>query len=258
LTDVVKAALLGMIQGATEFLPVSSSGHLIAAKEVFGFSAELAFDVALHLATLAAVLIYFGRYIIQLLKTPRWRAVAWRVILGTIPAGAIGFAFRSWREDIPPWFVVGGWLASAAYLILTAGRGGSTSVPEVSPVRAFLIGATQGIAAVLPGFSRSGASIASGLWLGLDREEAFRFSFLLAIPAMLGAGLVEGRGLLGPEGVEVPGGWPALILAMAAAFGVGLLAIHVLFRAVAKNHFHRFGWYNLCVAAAFAIYLLSR
>ncbi len=258
MSDIIKAILLGVVQGATEFLPISSSGHLIAAKEVFDFKAALSFDVALHVATLAAVLLYFCRYILELFKTPQWKAVAWRVLLGTLPAGAIGFAFRSWREDISPWFVVGGWLVSATYLILTAGRQGRSSTSEISKLRAILIGATQGIAAIFPGFSRSGASIASGLWLGLERKEAFRFSFLLAIPVMLGAGLVEGRELVGGGGGEIPGGWPALVLSMAAAFLVGLAAIYILFRAVVKNHFHRFGWYNLCAAVAFAIYLATR
>jgi undecaprenyl-diphosphatase len=148
-------------------------------------------------------------------------------------------------------------LISATYLLLSRGREGTLRYPQIPLWRAFLIGASQGIAAAIPGFSRSGASIASGLWLGLERREAFRFSFLLAIPVMLGAGLVEGRKLFGHGAVEIPGGFGALALAMAAAFAVGLVAIHLLSRAVASNHFHRFGWYNLTAAVAFAIYLTN-
>ncbi len=257
MSDLLKALLLGVIQGLSEFLPISSSGHLIAFEEILRFKTPLAFDVSLHLATLAAVLIYFGAYLIHLARSRERWPVLLRVVLGTVPAGLIGFLIHDFRESISPWFVVVGWLVSAAYLLLSAGREGKGRFPEVSLPRAFLIGGSQGIAAALPGFSRSGASIASGLWLGLERREAFRFSFLLAIPVMLGAGIVEGRKLFGHGAVEVPGGWPAIALAMAAAFVVGLAAIHLLNRAVTGNHFHRFGWYNLSAAAAFALYLAT-
>jgi undecaprenyl-diphosphatase len=253
-----KALFLGFVQGATEFLPVSSSGHLIAAHTVLDVHQELSFDVSLHVATLAAVLIYFARDLLRLVRSPELWPVGWRVLVGTIPAGLIGYAFREWRENVPPWFVVGGWLISASYLLLTAGRHGERTYSRIPLDRAFFIGGSQGIAAVLPGFSRSGASIASGLWLGLDRDQAFRFSFLLAIPVMLGAGVVEGRKLLHGEAAMVPGGWLAIGLAMLAAFAVGLAAIHLLARAVTGNKFHRFGWYNLAAAIAFAIFLATR
>jgi undecaprenyl-diphosphatase len=258
MSDFWKAAVLGLIQGVTEFLPVSSSGHLLAAKAILGFDAGLALDVVLHLATLLAVLIYFAGELLRLARGPQRWGVALLVVIGTVPAAAIGLVFHDLREKISPWFVVLGWTLSATYLLLTRGREGNSPYPSLPPARAFLVGGSQGIAAVLPGFSRSGASISSGLWLGLKREDAFRFSFLLAIPVMLGAGLVEGRHLFHGEGVDLPGGWPALAIACAGAFLVGLLAIHLLFRAVVGNHFHRFGWYNLFAAAAFAFYLASR
>ena len=257
MTDTLKALILGVVQGLTEFLPVSSSGHLIAMEKLLGFEAPLPFDVSLHVATLAAVLLYFGRYIVKVLRTPEARPLALRVLVGTIPAGIMGYAAHDFREHIPVWVVVAGWLCSGTYLLLTGRREGTCDASRTSLPNALLIGGSQGIAAVLPGFSRSGASIASGLWLGLKREEAFRFSFLLAIPVMLGAGLVEGRKLFGHGAVEVPGGWPALVLAMAAAFLVGMLAIHILYRAVVGKNFHRFGWYNLSAAVLFAIYLFT-
>ena len=257
MNEFVKAIILGAIQGATEFLPVSSSGHLMAAERVLGFEAHvLPFEVALHLATLGAVFIYFARYLWNLLRSSdRW-PIGLRVVIGTIPAGIIGMAFEKYRDELSLWVVVVGWLLSGTYLLLTRREGISTAVNTSLP-NSFLIGGSQGIAAVIPGFSRSGASIASGLWLGLKREEAFRFSFLLAIPVILGAGLVEGRKLFGHGAVEIPGGWPALAAAMLVAFAVGLLAIHILFKAVTGRHFHRFGWYNLSAAALFAIYLLT-
>jgi undecaprenyl-diphosphatase len=258
MTEFIKAVILGIVQGATEFLPISSSGHLIALKKVFGFEAPLAFDVCLHLATLGAVLIFFGREIVRLLRSvDRW-GVGWRILLGTIPAGMIGIAVQADREDTGGWVVVGGWLVSALYLQLTANRDGEGTFSRISLGGSFLIGASQGIAAAVPGFSRSGISISSGLWLGLRRGEAFAFSFLLSIPVMLGAGLIEGRKLFKAGDVAIPGGWPALAGAMVAAFVVGLGAISILKKAVAGNGFHRFGYYNLLAAILFAIYLLSR
>ena len=256
--DQLKALVLGVVQGMTEFLPVSSSGHLIAVERILGFETPLAFDVSLHVATLAAILIYFCGQLLALARSPERWPVLRLVVVGTIPAGLIGVLVARLRQEPSPWLVVAGWLISATYLLLSKGREGTRRFPELSLGRAFLIGGSQGIAAAIPGFSRSGASIASGLWLGLERREAFRFSFLLAIPVMLGAGLVEGRKLFGHGAVEVPGGSPALALAMAAAFVVGLGAIYLLDRVVTSNRFHRFGWYNLSAAAGFAIYLLAR
>jgi len=258
MTDFLKAVALGIVQGVTEFLPISSSGHLIALKQIFDFEAPLAFDVCLHLATLGAVLIFFARRLAALARSPDAWPVFVRVLVGTIPAGIIGFAIEKEREHIPSWFVVAGWLISAVYLQLTANRGGSGVHPKLSLARAFLIGGSQGFAAALPGFSRSGISISSGLWLGLERGQAFEFSFLLAIPVMLGAGLVDGRKLFAGGTPNIPGGWPALAGSMAAAFGVGLIAIFVLRRMVIGNKFHRFGYYNLLAAILFAIYLFTR
>ncbi len=254
--DILKAVALGLVQGATEFLPVSSSGHLIAAQTILGFEAPLAFDVALHLATLVAMLFYFGRYLLQVFRTPRWRALTLRLVLGNIPAVLIALAFYAWRGDISPWFVVVGWSVSSAYLLLSAGREGRRQFLVLPLPTVMVIGATQGIAAALPGFSRSGASITSGLWLGLSREEAFRGSFLLAIPVTAGAVLFEGRHLLDGSETAVPGGALALAVAMGTAFVVGLMAIHILRRAVVSRYFHRFGWYNLLAAVGFAAYLV--
>ena len=255
MSDLVKAVILGLVQGVTEFLPVSSSGHLKALEMVLGFDVALSFDVALHVATLAAVLVYFGRDLLRLLRSPDLWPVTLRVGIGTVPAVVIAMGFKEWRETIGPWFVVAGWCASSAYLLLSARREGPGEHRALPLAKAFIIGGSQGLAALIPGFSRSGISITSGLWLGLRREEAFRFSFLLAIPVMFGAGLVHCPHLFDPAQRAIPGGWIALAAAMTAAFAVGLLAIHLLYQAVTGSRFHQFGWYNLAAAAAFAIYL---
>lgn len=256
-TEVWKGAVLGIVQGLTEFLPVSSSGHLIAFKEVLGFQeADLTFDVALHVATLAAVLFYFAPDIRSLLTHPRRVTLLAILAVGTVPAVALGLALGEWRDSPSPWFVVGGWTFSATYLLLSRGRGGSTSHDEVRWRQGIGIGCAQALA-LFPGVSRAGSSITCGLWLGLSREAAARFSFLLSIPAIAGAGSKKGydlyrSGQLGQEGVF---GTP-LLVGMACAFVVGLVAIYLLMRVLRGNHFHRFGWYNLAAAIAFATFLL--
>jgi undecaprenyl-diphosphatase len=250
------AAFLGLVQGLTEFLPVSSSAHLLAFERILDFKSGLAFDVALHLATLAAVLIYFAREIAAIARGPNpWR-IAFLLVLGTVPIGLVGYFFREFREGISPWFAVGGWCFSAAYLVASRGRSGRLTYPETSPGRVLGIGAAQALA-LFPGVSRSGASITAGVWLGLAREEAAKLSFLLAIPAMLGAGALEVRKLLsgspGSDALLRP-----VLIGAPIAFAVGMVAIHWLLRIVKTDRFHRFGWYNLAAAAAFAAYLIVK
>ena len=259
--ELWKLVALGAIQGLTEFLPVSSSAHLLAAQEVFGLESgekALAFDAALHLATVLAVLVYFHRDLWRIARSPERWGVLTRIVLGTIPAAALALAFREARQGASPWLAVLGWTISAVYLQLTRGRDGRFEHAQLPLWRAAAIGATQGFAAVIPGLSRSGLSISSGLWLGLKRPEAARFSFLLAIPITLGAGLVEGRKLLQGNALSEVGGWGPLIASLLVAFVVGLAAVHLLFRAVRGDRFHRFGWYNLSAALAFSLYLLLR
>ncbi len=251
----LKAAFLGLVQGLTEFLPVSSSAHLLAFERILGFHSGLAFDVALHLATLAAVLIYFAREIAGIVLGPnRWR-IAFLLALGTVPIAIAGYLFREFREGISPWFAVGGWCFSALYLLASRGRSGRLAYPETTPGRVLGIGSAQALAAICPGVSRSGSSITAGVWLGLAREEAAKLSFLLAIPAMLGAGVLELRKLLsgspGAESLLRP-----VLIGAPISFAVGMVAIHWLLRIVKADRFHRFGWYNLAAAASLAIYLV--
>lgn len=251
-----KDAILGLVQGLTEFLPISSSGHLIASREILGVGADLAYDVALHVATLLAVVIYFRNDLMALLRHRRRVHVALLVVLATVPGVLLGVALASWRQEIDPWWVVGGWLFSATYLLLSKGRSGSVSYRELSLARGLLVGTAQALA-IFPGVSRSGSSITAGLWLGLTRDDACRFSFLIAIPIMIGAGLKKGLEL-DVSKIAAMGGWPPALLGMTVAFVVGLAAIHILLRLVTRNRLHTFGWYNLAAALLFAAYLLAR
>jgi undecaprenyl-diphosphatase len=255
--EIVKAAVLGVVQGITEFLPISSSAHLLALEEILDFHLEgVAFDVSLHLATLLAVIAYFRGEILRLVRGERRLRILLCIALATAPVGVAGFLLADFRASIPPGFAVGGWLFSAAYLLATRGRGGATPYDRISAGRAVAVGCAQALS-ICPGVSRSGATIAAGLWLGLSREGAARFSFLIAIPAMLGAGLHEGLKLA--KAPEVPDGfWALCAVGAPAALAVGLLAIHVLMKVVREDAFHRFGIYNLAAGALFGAYLLLR
>jgi undecaprenyl-diphosphatase len=251
----MKAAILGIVQGLTEFFPISSSAHLRALRTVFGFQVEgLAFDIAVHVATLLAIVIYFRREIFEILRGSRAIGILTRLAVASVPLFTVGYIFGSAREDLSLWVLVGCWAISGTYLLLTRGREGERSYDGISFIRALIIGVAQSLA-FLPGMSRSGTTIVSGMLLGMSRESAATFSFLLAIPAILGAGAYQCLRLLrGGESLEGLG--LAVTIAMPVAFLVGMIAIHLLLRIVRGDCFYRFGWYNLSAALAFAAYLV--
>jgi undecaprenyl-diphosphatase len=216
----LQAAVIGLIQGLTEFIPISSSAHLALAPWLFGWEdsplvGSLEFDVFLHLGTLVALLAYFGRDWWRLIKAGLAsirdrrigddpdRRLAWMLALATVPAAVIGFlgedliaeAFHSNTSSAH--LAIAGFLVIGATVLWVADRIGrrNRDLAGVDLPRALTIGFSQA-AALLPGISRSGATIATGLFLGLDRETAARFSFLLATPITLGAGLYGARHLL--------------------------------------------------------------
>jgi len=255
MSEELRAAILGCIQGITEFFPISSSAHLIVFRDALGFEgAGLPFDISVHLATLLAVLIYFRREILEVLTGPEAVPVILRVGLATLPSVAIGLALKSHRDELSRWFVVGGWTLSGTYLLFTRGLDGALRYSRLPLSRALLVGMAQAMA-IFPGISRSGSSISAGLWLGLDRTQAARFSFLLAIPAILGAAVLTGLDILeSPQEQERL--WKAASIAMPVAFVTGMVAIHFLLRIVRGDRFHLFGIYNLTAAAIFAAYLV--
>ena len=251
-----EAIILGMIQGITEFLPVSSSGHLAFARIFIGFNEpSMAYDLLLHLSTMIATLIYFRRDLAQLIfewlygfvnKSARrwagWR-FCWAVIIGTLITAPIGFYLKPFAEDAfnnSLW--LGGGFIVTGILLLT-----SRLIPErygqVAPGHGALVGFVQGLA-VMPGVSRSGSTIWAGLLFGLKREEAFRFSFLLSIPAILGATLLEARELGGAASFyeALPNGWQ---WGAGAAFIFGYLSLCLLKRLVINDRWWIFGVYTL-------------
>ncbi len=271
---LVQAIVMGLVQGLTEFLPVSSSGHLIVVPALLGwddpFIGSLAFSVMLHMGTLLALLLFFRADWLRLI--PAWfasvrersigadpdRRLAWLLVLSTIPAVMAGLllndlietAFRELR-------LVAITLVVGAAILWLAERSGTRTkgIGDLSPVGALGIGLAQALALV-PGISRSGISISAGLFAGLDRESAARFSFLMATPITAGAGLYEVRKLItGEAGVEV--NLVPLVAGMLAALIAGLAAIAILLRFLRTHPTTIFIVYRLVLAGVIVVAWLS-
>lgn len=253
--------LVAIVQGLTEFLPVSSSGHLVAAAELFDLGltgrGREAFFVLLHGASLLAVLIGLAPTWLRLLRGGAWKRTAGLALLGSVPAAAAGLGLRALGatglfESLA--LVAAGWGVTAVVLRATRGRNGGTDPfhGTFPTALVLLVGAAQALALV-PGISRSGATIAAALLLGTKRREAFELSFLLAIPAIGGALLLDAGELAHLP--EAAGGLP-LGLAFAAAFGVSLAALVLLRRVVERERLHVFAPYCALLAVATAVYLL--
>lgn len=262
------AALLGVVQGLTEFLPVSSSAHLILARAFLGWDADrfgLAFDVACHVGTLAAVLIYF-RHDIAAMLGASGRAVtggggpygrlARLLVIGTVPIVIVGGLFGDVIEQrLRTPGVAAAALAAGAVALLVAERLGSRTrdVDSVGSIEAFAIGCAQA-AALVPGVSRSGATILVGLLLGLRRDAAARFSFLLGAPAVAAAAVKEGLKLAH----EPPGGdaWLLFAVGIASSAVVGYFTIKYFIRYLAGHSLDLFSYYRLALAAIVPLWLM--
>ena len=267
---LVQALMMGIVQGLTEFLPISSSGHLIIVPFLFGwtdpFITSLAFSVMLHIGTLAALLLYFRTDWVRIVpagfaairdrsfRGDPDRRLAWLLVAATIPAAIVGFVLNDLIETVfrDAGLVALTLVAGAAILWLADRVGGQTKgVNDVSFPVAIGIGAAQALALV-PGISRSGISISAGRFAGLNREAAARFSFLMATPITAGAAIFEIRKLAsGETGVDVSVG--PLIVGMLAAFASGMLAIGFLLRYLRTRSLNIFVAYRLVLAAVVVI-----
>ncbi len=264
--DFIKLATLAVVQGLTEFLPVSSSGHLVLFQAALGFdsasASPIATDVALHLGTLMAVLAVYRLSILGVLRDVlrgSWRE-ALQIVVASVPAAVVGLTLSSgWEEAFHDPQMAGiGLLLTALILLLgetarrrqarlgtTPEKSGSSVGGEPEPPLAWkhavLIGLAQGLA-VWPGISRSGSTIAMGLWCGLPAARAARFSFLLSIPAIGGASI-----LLLPDAFEagISGGSGSLLGAMVIAALVGWFALRLLLSFLGKG---AFGWFAIYCA----------
>jgi undecaprenyl-diphosphatase len=252
--SVLEAISLGFIQGLTEFLPVSSSGHLVIAQNFMGLggSENLTFDILLHVATLAAVLFYFRRDLIALVLglflDAKQRRLFSLLMLAMVPTGAIGLAIKSVIEDaFSSPTVVGFMLLITGTILFVAPRLArpNLTLDGIRLRQALVIGAAQGVAA-LPGISRSGTTLCVGMLSGVQSASAARFSFLLAIPAILAATALDARNITNLDA----GSLQATAAGMATAFVVGLFSIHWLMRVARKGRFDGFAVYCWIVGIA--------
>jgi undecaprenyl-diphosphatase len=254
-----EALTLGAVQGLTEFLPVSSSGHLVVAQSLFGFQKPLLlFDIMVHLATLGSLAAVFRADLAWLLRSVRpapigrqsanlaperraeGRRLFWLLVVGTLPAGAIGLLFHRSVERLFAQPAVAGLMLLVTGSALWATRRAPTGRRRIGAmgwVDALVIGAAQGFA-ILPGISRTGATIAVALFLGLERDLAARYGLLLGVPAIAGAVVV---GAL--KGGAAAAGLGATLIAMVVAFAMGYVALRIVLRTVMAGRLAAFAPY---------------
>ena len=264
--DIIQAIIIGLVQGLTEFLPVSSSSHLVFIQQILGVSEPLAFDVLLHLGTLIAVISYFWRDIIQMIiaffsslidlfkgrfiseiKKDPYKKLTWYVIIATIPVGIIGYLFNSTIESvftgisIPAFF-----LLVTGFILYFSQRmnSGEINLKNMGLKETILIGCSQACA-LLPGLSRSGTTLAVGLFLGLDKEFAAKFSFILSIPVILAAAIYELKDVSLGGSVELTAWITGFIVAVIS----GYLAIKFLLKLIEERNLDIFAYYCWIVGA---------
>jgi undecaprenyl-diphosphatase len=262
--NYTEATILGIIQGLTEFLPVSSSGHLVLFQHLFGLKeAELFFDVCVHLGTLLAVIVVFHREIRNIIAA-LWRLIslagqketilqqiesdpdlklALLIVIGSIPTAILGLAFHGIADQLFSSSFFTGLMLMVTGLLLWLTRRAKpgergTDIEGFSRTKAFIIGMVQGLA-IIPGISRSGSTISIGLLLGIERETAARYSFLLSIPAIVGAGALSFKDSLSQTDLAI---WLSLLGAAAAAL-VGYGALKMLLSVVKKGRLYVFAPY---------------
>ncbi|MBU1697685.1 MAG: undecaprenyl-diphosphate phosphatase [Proteobacteria bacterium] len=260
--ELYQGIILGIIQGLTEFLPVSSSGHLVLGQIFFGITeSQLPFDISVHMGTLLAVLVVYAsdirailvsvfgfiskaftlKPITHLLKEDKNLQLAGLIIIGSIPTAFIGLILKQFEHILFASEVLVGFMLILTGTILWASKNfyfSKSKKDGFSIKKALIIGVGQGLA-VTPGISRSGTTIALGMFLGLDRHNAAKFSFLLSIPAILGAQILSIKDMIN-SGLVID---PITVYATIASFITGLLALKLLLSLVHSGRFHLFAPY---------------
>ena len=251
--DIFQAILLGILQGITEWLPVSSSAHLALAQQLMNLQVPVAFDILLHVGTLAAVVIYYWKKLLAILlaalrlnfKSGEGKT-ALLIIVGSIPTALIGFAFKDFFESMfsSP-VLIGAALILTGFVLFSTKFFSGKRKPAFPD--AIIMGIAQGIA-VAPGISRSGWTISAGLARGLEKEKAADFSFMLSIPALIGATLLEGRNIAF-AGID----WGVVAVGVLVAAAVGYISIAILLKLIKRGDFHLFAFYCWAVGLAAVI-----
>ncbi len=254
-----QAVVLGVLQGLTEFLPVSSSGHLVITRHLLGITSEaLTFDITVHVGSLLAVAVFFREEIGQMvagvlgLRRPgadAGRRLFWLLVIASVPVGLVGLLLRDAIEQaFSSVLVPAVMLFVTGALLLVADRAGRTRQgTRPGLVHALAMGAGQALA-VLPGLSRSGTTMSMGVLAGLTRQAAARFAFLMSLPAILGAGLVEAASLW-RDGAGVADGTAVLIAGLVASGASSYLAIAFLLRFLQRGRLAPFAVYTWVIGA---------
>jgi len=269
--DYFISLILGIIQGITEFLPISSSGHLIVFRDIlnFQFSDSLRFDIALHFGTLVAIIVFFLKDVARLIKAfftsfanlKKMNAdqkVSWLIILGTIPAAVIGALFSEWIDDyirntlvVIITLIAGGIL----FLIIEKFYKAKLKIKDLNWKSALTIGIAQAVA-LIPGVSRSGITIITGMGFKLQRTEAARFSFLLGIPAILGAAVWGAIKL--DYSLMNNSDWLVFAIGIISSAVVGFFAIKFLLAILKKYSMRPFAYYRFVLAIILITYLVIK
>jgi len=271
--DIIQGIIIGIVQGLTEFLPVSSSAHLVFIQKLLGVESSLAFDTFLHLGTLIAVLWFFRWDIFKMLKSwwlsigdilqgrfregfyaDPYKRLAWYVILATIPVGIVGVLF----EDSVDALFSGALYVPAFFLFVTGTilylsqrmASGNVNMHNISKKEALFMGLGQACA-ILPGLSRSGTTIAAGLTIGLDKEFAAKFSFILSIPAILGAFVLQVKDI----GAAMDANFLPILLGFIASIIAGYMAIKWMLDLVQNRSLDIFSYY--CWVMGIIIFMAS-
>jgi len=261
--DALEALVLGIVQGITEWLPVSSSGHLVISQELLGLSAEenLVFDLVVHLGTVLAVCAYFRRELARIVRavftsrdrrdadTNALRRLGFMLLLGTVPVAVVGLMFADKVEELFDLRLVGAALLVNALMLFAAERVGAKGARKnVGLVDTVTVGLFQA-ASIVPGISRSGWTIAGGMFRGLEKEMAATFAFLLSVPTLLGA-FAYGAATLENYDAQALN----LALGFAAAFVTGVVSIKYLLKAVRSQKLWVFGAYCALLGAAVVVF----
>ena len=268
-----EAIFLGALQGLTEFLPISSSAHIRIAGELFGTNSDpgATFTAITQIGTELAVLIYFRRDIVRILSA--WFSqisrkelqadeksdarLGWLIILGTLPIVALGyFGQEIIRNDFRSLWLIATTLIVFGVILGIADIYGKTErqLHQLTPMHGFLYGFAQSLA-LIPGVSRSGATIAMGRFMGYSREAALRYSFLLALPAVFGSGFYELKGALGESSADQVFSLPETFVATAVAFVIGYAVIAWLLKYVTTKSFAPFIIYRICLGSLLLLLL---
>lgn len=264
--DWLQALVLGIVQGLTEFLPISSTAHVFVISYVFGWGDPgAAFSAVIQIGTELAVVLYFRKDIIQVFsdllrawkdqnfrKTPAARS-SLALVIGSLPILALGFFLRDLIEtDVRNLYLVASMLIIFGVVLLLVERFKVPRIDQDLTLKSgLLIGISQALA-LIPGVSRSGATISAGLALGYTRSQSTRFAFLLAIPAVFASGIFELR-----HGFSGSFSWGPTLFATAISFFVGMLVIHWLLQFIGKYSFKVFGWYRIIIGTAILLALFA-